>query len=348
MSATASDSLRVMMLGWHYPDEAVLERETFADDNISFDIRRWDEDPTFRMSEADCAKYDALIQHHGAGRLSEPEAWYTRCRIVVRAGVGVENLDLATWGGMGVPVTNVPDYGTYEVADHAIALMMSLTRGVTQLDAMLRADPVAGWKYHAPPLIRRLAGAVFGVIGMGPIGIAAARRAAGFGMRVVFYDPFVAPGMELGLGFERASELAELMSVSDVVSVHAPGTPKTVNMLDAAAFRSSKPGQIVINTARGQIINLDDLMAAIREGRIGGAGLDVLPMEPADPSHPLIAAWRNDEPWIRGRLVLTPHGAFYSPASMRDLRLKSVRQVLDYIRRGRLATCVNRKELKAP
>jgi D-3-phosphoglycerate dehydrogenase/C-terminal binding protein len=196
-------------------------------------------------------------------------------------------------------------------------------------------------------LIRRLAGAAFGVVGMGPIGIAAARRASSFGMRVVFFDPFLAPGMELGLGFERVHELSELMAAADVISVHAPGTPKTKNMLNASAFRSSKSGQIIINTARGQIIDLDDLTAAIRDGQIGGAGLDVLPMEPPDTSHPLIDAWRNQEPWLKGRLVLTPHAGFYSPASSRDLRLKSVQQVLDYFRHGRLTTCVNRKELES-
>ena len=340
-----ADNLHVLMMGWHYPDEAEIERIAFANEGITFDIRRWGLDPADRLSQEQCAAYDAVIQHHGAERFQEPEAWYRNCRIVVRAGVGTDNIDFAAWGRLRVPVVNVPDYGTNEVADHAIALMMTLVRGVAQLDAALREDPVAGWKYHTPPLIRRVAGAVFGVIGMGPIGIAAARRASGFGMRVVFYDPYLAPGMELGLGFERVHELADLMAISDVVSVHAPGTPKTKNMLDAKAFESSKAGQIIINTARGQIVNLDDLTQAIRDGRIGGAGLDVLPIEPPDTSHPLISAWRNEEPWIKGRLVLTPHGGFYSPASSRDLRLKSVQHVLDYVRHGRLTTCVNRREL---
>ena len=297
------------------------------------------------MDEAKCASYDAIIQHHGVERFQEPEAWFRNCRIVVRGGVGFDNVDLAEWGRLGVPVTNVPDYGTNEVADHAIALMMSLVRGVVQLDAGLRADPVAGWKYNGPPLIRRLAGAVFGVIGMGPIGVAAARRASGFGMRVVFFDPFLAVGMELGLGYERVHDLADLMAIADVISIHAPGSPKTRNMLDAEAFAESKPGQIIVNTARGQIVNLDDLEAAIRPCRIGGAGLDVLPVEPPEVTHPLIAAWRAQEPWIMGRLVITPHGGFYSPASSRELRLKAVQQVQDYFCSGRLTSCVNRKEL---
>ncbi|MBX3578708.1 MAG: C-terminal binding protein [Rhizobiaceae bacterium] len=345
MGTEAGKPLRVLMTGWHYPDEAVLERESFAAAGIAFDVRRWGEGAGPPLSEAECGAYDAIVQHHGAERLREPEAWFTQCRIVVRAGVGVDNIDMAAWGRLGIPVTNVPDYGTYEVADHAIALMMTLVRGTAQFDAALRADLVQGWKYHAPPLIRRLHGAVFGVIGMGPIGVAAARRAAGLGMRVVFYDPFVAHGMELGLDFDRAHELPDLMAAADVVSVHAPGTPKTKNMLDAAAFRHSKPGQIIINTARGSIIDLDALADAIRAGRVGGAGLDVLSVEPPDPAHPLIKAWRDEEPWIKGRVILTPHGGFFSPASSRDLRLKAVRQVLDYVETGRLTTCVNRREL---
>lgn len=345
MNAPATP-LQVLMAGWHYPDEAAIEREAFANDGVRFDIRRWGKDAGEPMDETQCAAYDAIIQHHGAERFREPEAWFRNCRIVVRAGVGFDNIDLAAWGRLGVPVTNVPDYGTNEVADHAIALMMTLVRGVAQLDASLRADPAGGWKYHTPPLIRRLAGSAFGVIGMGPIGVAAARRASGFGMRVVFFDPFLAVGMELGLGYERVHDLADLMAIADVVSIHAPGSPKTRNMLDAKAFAAAKPGQIIINTARGQIVNLDDLATAIREGRIGGAGLDVLPVEPPDVTHPLIAAWRADEPWIAGRVVITPHGGFYSPSSARDLRLKAVQQVLDYIRAGRLTTCVNRRELQ--
>lgn len=333
-------------MGWHYPDEAVLERQTFAAESIRFDIRRWGLDPQDRLSEDRCAEYDAVIQHHGAERFREPEAWYRNCRIVVRAGVGTDNIDFAAWGKLKVPVVNVPDYGTNEVADHAIALMLTLARGTAQLDAALRKDPEGGWKYHTPPLIRRLSGAVFGVVGMGPIGMAAARRAAGFGMRVAFHDPFLPAGIEIALGYERIAELSDLMAVADVVSVHAAATPRTKNMLNAAAFAASKAGQIVINTARGSIIDLDALADAIKSGRVGGAGLDVLSREPPDTAHPLIAAWRNEDDWIRGRVILTPHGGFYSPSSMEELRLKSVRHVIDYVRLGRLTTCVNRRELE--
>lgn len=342
-----SDPLRVLLLEWLYPDNADLEREVFAAENIEFDIRRWRANTTDHLDTETCACYDAVIHYHGAERLREKEEWFSNCRLLVRAGVGTDNIDLAAWGKMGVPVANVPDYGTHEVAEHAIALMFGLVRGIAEFGSALRADPVAGWRYDAPPLIRRLSGSTFGVVGMGPIGIAAARRAAGLGMKVVFYDPYVAAGTELGLGVERVHALQDLLALADVVSIHVPGTDSTRNMFDASAFSASRPGQIIVNTARGQVLNLDDLAAAIRQGRIGGAALDVLVPEPPNPDHPLIRAWRDAEPWIAGRLIITPHAAFHSPSSARDLRLKSVEQVINYLRHGRLSSCVNRGNLQA-
>src|SRR4051812_30384634 len=124
-----------------------------------------------------------------------PVAQYPRCRIVVRMGVGYDNLDLAAWGARGVPVCNVPDYGTTEVADHAIALMLSLVRGTAVYATAIAADPVRGWDWGAAPLVRRLRGSSFGVLGLGRIGLAAALRARGFGMEIVFYDPYAPSGV---------------------------------------------------------------------------------------------------------------------------------------------------------
>jgi D-3-phosphoglycerate dehydrogenase/C-terminal binding protein len=154
--------------------------------------------------------------------------------------------------------------------------------------------------------------------------------------------------MELATGFERAGSLAELAAASDVISVHAPLTDETRGMLDAACFAAAKPGLIVVNTARGPIVDLDALADALRTGKVAGAALDVLPKEPADPAHPLFRAWQAGEAWIAGRLVLTPHAAFYSPASLTDLRRKSVEVAIAYLRGGRLMNCVNRELLAGP
>jgi len=164
-------------------------------------------------------------------------------------------------------------------------------------------------------------------------------------MRVVFYDPYLLNGADLATGYERVDSLAALAARSDVLSIHAPLTDATRGMIGAACFAAAKPGLVIVNTARGPIVDLDALTDALRTGRIAGAALDVLPKEPADPAHPLIRAWRDRETWLDGRLVLTPHAAFYSPASLVDLRRKSVEVVVTYLRDGRLTNCVNQEFL---
>jgi D-3-phosphoglycerate dehydrogenase/C-terminal binding protein len=224
--------------------------------------------------------------------------------------------------------------------------MLSLTRGTATYHGALRSDPAAGWKFADAPLVRRLRGAVIGIIGLGRIGLAAGLRAQAFGMRVHFYDPYLPNGADLSVNFTRMRKLEDLMAISDVVSVHAPLSDETRNIMGAKAFACAKPGLILINTARGPMVDLDALATAIRDGKIGGAGLDVTPVEPADANHPLISAWMRGEPWLEGRLTLSPHAAFYSPASIEDMRRKSIETVLDYLREGRLANCVNREFLE--
>jgi D-3-phosphoglycerate dehydrogenase/C-terminal binding protein len=270
---------------------------------------------------------------------------YPRLRGLVRCGVGFDNIDLETWGRRGVAVFNVPDYGTSEVADHAIALMLALTRGTATYHGALRDDPAGGWNHLAAPAVRRLRDAVFGVVGLGRIGLAAATRARGFGMRIAFYDPYLPSGMEIAVGARRCRTLGELMSISDVLSVHAPASEETRGMIGAGALDDAKPGLVLVNTARGSLVDLDALFEALRSGRIAGAGLDVLPKEPADPQNPLVAAWRNREPWLEGRLTLSPHAAFYSPSSLIDMRTKSVETLVGYLTTGDLANCVNREFL---
>jgi lactate dehydrogenase-like 2-hydroxyacid dehydrogenase len=247
-----------------------------------------------------------------------------------------------------VPVCNVPDYGTTEVADHAIALMLSLARGTSFHHDALRADPKAGWRPRAAPLALRLRTAVFGVVGLGRIGLAAARRAEAFGMRVVFFDPYRPNGTELAVGYARVKSLEELMGMSDVVSVHAPLSAETHHMIDAKALAAAKKGLILVNTARGGVVDLDALFEALRGGQIGGAALDVLETEPADPKHPLIKAFVARAPWLEGRFTLSPHAAFFSPAAQFDMRYKTAEVAVTYLREGRLMNCVNEEMLRTP
>jgi lactate dehydrogenase-like 2-hydroxyacid dehydrogenase len=337
--------MRLLLANWAYDDDAVMERELLGKEAV-LDLRRWVPGKVQPLAVADCASVDAVVNYSAVDLIGADPAAFPKCRIVVRSGVGFDNVDLEAWGKRGVPVCNVPDYGTTEVADHAIALMLALARGTATYQGLLQSEPAKGWRFAAAPLVRRLRGATFGVIGLGRIGLAAALRAQAFGMRVAFYDPYLPTGAELSAGFARAMTLEALMAVSDVVSVHAPLSAETRGLVGAKILAAAKPGLILVNTARGPIVDLDALGEAIREGRVGGAGLDVLPVEPADANHPLIAAHVKKEAWVDGRLVLSPHAAFYSPSSIEDLRRKSVEVVADYLRHGRLANCVNGAFLK--
>ena len=268
-----------------------------------------------------------------------------RCRIFVKMAVGFDDVDLETLGKRGIAVCNTPDYGTREVADHSIALALTLTKSIAFHDERLRADPVRNWQPALNPFGQRLSDYTFGVIGLGRIGTAVALRAKAFETDVVFYDPYKPNGSEFSLGVRRADSLGELMAQSDIVSVHAPLNEETRGLVGAEAFAASKKGVIVINTARGPIIDLGALHDAMRSDQVLAAGLDVLPDEPANVDEPLIAAWSGNEEWIRHRLLVTPHSAFYTPQSLRDIRAFSARTAARYLRDGRLESCVNESYL---
>jgi lactate dehydrogenase-like 2-hydroxyacid dehydrogenase len=269
-----------------------------------------------------------------------------KARIVVRNGVGFDVIDLKATGEAGIPACNVPDYGTTEVADSAIAMMLTFARGTAALDAALRADLKTGWTHEHNVTAKRLRGATFGVVGLGRIGTAAGLRARAFGMNVAFYDPWLPNGAELSFGFTRARTLNDLLGISDVVSIHSPLTTETRGLINAAAVAAIKPGAFIISTARGAICDTSALVEGLKSGKLGAVGLDVLPKEPGTTDDPFVAAWKANEPWIRGRALLNPHSAFYSPDSNRDLRTKALETALFYLRDGTLGNCVNAEFLR--
>jgi phosphoglycerate dehydrogenase-like enzyme len=339
-----TEDMLVLMPDALFEDDAEIEREVLGE---GAEIAVHQELVADRIPDADWRRADALIVYYGVPIDREVVDRLDGCRVLVRAGVGYDHIDIVACGARGIPVCNVPDYGTTEVADHAIALMLALARGLVSYHARLLADPHAGWHWAGAPLVRRLRGGTFGVVGMGRIGTAASRRARALDMEVCFYDPYLPDGTELGLGCRRAGSLEALLARSDVVSLHCPLSDDNRDMIDEAALRAIKPGALLINTARGGLVDLIALEAALREGHLGGAGLDVLPGEPPDPDHPLIQAFRRREPGLDGRLLLTPHVAWFSAAGRADLRRKSAETVRDYLRERRLRNCVNKAALEA-
>lgn len=332
--------MHLLLANFNYDDDATLERKLIGR-KATMHLLRAKPGKAAEIPRSLAARVDAVINYTAVEPIGLPPSAFPKCRIVVRSGVGFDNVDLAAWGKRGVPVCNVPDYGTSEVADHAIALMLALTRGTATYHDAVRGDPVGGWAFAVAPLVRRLRGAVFGVVGLGRIGLAAALRARAFGMDIAFYDPYLSSGSEIAVGMRRVKSLAALMKEADVLSLHAPLSDETRGMIGSAALARAKPGMVLINTARGPIVDLTALHRALKSGRVAGAGLDVVEREPAPPDHPLIKAWSAREPWLDGRLSISPHAAFYSPASIRDLRSKSIETVLNCLDGGPAANCVN-------
>lgn len=302
-----------------YPDDNV-ERRVLGE---SVRVLRRDVATLADLDAADCAETDGLMVFRHW--LSAADlARFPKVRAIVRMGVGYDRIDRAAAAARGVVVCNVPDYGTTEVADHAIALMLALRRGLLLHHDSQRAEPPAAWVATNHPLLRRMGVQTFGVVGLGRIGTAAALRAKALGMRVVFYDPALPNGTELALGIDRAASLEALLRQTDALSIHVPLTPATKGMIGAAELAMLRPNAVVVNTARGPVIDLDALEAAMRSGHVAGAGLDVLPVEPpAEPVPGLLRAYRAREPWQAGRLIITPHSAYLTPEAFDDTRLKS-------------------------
>lgn len=341
-----SEAARILILDPQFADTPDIEREVLGPGP---EIALWRPDGPAPLDAALLGGADVVINCRSRHRLGADRiAAMRRARLVVQAGVGFNHIDLGACAARGIAVCNTPDYGTAEVADHALALMLTLMRGTAAYNARLLARSSA-WSTSELALgpVRRLRGLVFGVVGLGRIGLAAALRARGFGLEVAFHDPYLPPGAELSTGFRRHRTLPGLLAEADIISLHCPMTAETERMIDAAALARIRPGAVLINTARGGIVDLDAVYDALREGRLGAAALDVLPEEPPDPSHPLIAAWARQEPWLEGRLLLTPHAAFYTPESLADMRRLSAEAAADFLRDGSLRACVNRDLLRA-
>ena len=289
-------------------------------------------------------KADAILAWHELQYSAEIIDKLDRCKVIVRIGVGFDNVDLIASGKKGIPVCNVPDYGTNDVADHAIGLMLSLARGIFAYSEKVRESN--SWDWNNAGELHRLTCATLGIIGLGRIGTAIALRAKALGMYIIFYDPYLPDGQDKALGVVRCENLSGLLEQSDVVSIHTPLSKETRGMADSTFFTKMKKGSIFINTARGAIVSLDALTEALKTNHLRGVGLDVLPQEPPDPDHPLIKAWRSKERWISQRLIITPHAAFYNKESYEEMRRKAALEARHVLEGKEPKNCVNKPFLE--
>src|ERR1700746_757457 len=244
------------------------------------------------LDPADCAAVDGLMIMRYAVTAEDIDR-FPCLRAIVRMGVGYDRIARPAAAARNILVCNVPDYGTAEVADHAMALALSLRRGVILYHERQRQSPPAAWGPVKGELIRRLGVQTFGIIGLGRIGTAVALRARAFGFRVMFFDPHLPNGAELALGIARAATLEDLLRQTDTLSIHTPLTPETRGMLRAPEPALLRQGAVVVNTARGPIIEPAGSQSLLRDGHIGAGGLVVRPLEPpVEPIPELLRAYR--------------------------------------------------------
>jgi D-3-phosphoglycerate dehydrogenase / 2-oxoglutarate reductase len=238
----------------------------------------------------------------------------TRCKVIGRFGLGVDNIDIAAAAELGITVTYVPDYCMHEVSDHAMALLLALARKIPFSNNLVQAGR---WEMPAVVPIHRLAGRVLGLVGFGNIPRAIAPKAKAFGLRVATHDPFVSQAAFAAAGVEAMS-FERLLEISDFVSIHAPLVPATRGLFNAEVFRRMKKGAILINTARGPLVDEAALIAALDSGHLGAAALDVVAVEPLARESKLIG---------RDNVILTPHTAFYSVEALDELQTKCASDV---------------------
>ena len=270
---------------------------------------------------------DALIVYHTFPITAATFCRLSRCRVIARAGVGYDNLDIESARQHNIPVANVPDYGTEEVADTALGLLLSLTRAISSLNQGLLENRL-DWDRRDLPEVRRLRGRSIGIVGLGRIGTAMAMRAKILGLKVIYYDPYKPHGFDKSLGIERAESLDQLLRRSFILSVHCPLTDETRKMLGVTALEKLPRGAFLINTARGGIVENTVIPELISSGQLSGAGLDVLETEPPPDDHPLIRAWQDPHHPAHHRIILNPHRAFYSAEGILEIREKSARTCL--------------------
>jgi D-3-phosphoglycerate dehydrogenase len=270
---------------------------------------------------------DALVIRSGTKVTADVIEAGPRLRVIGRAGIGVDNVDVPAATKRGIVVVNTPEGNNVTTAEHAIALLVSLARHIPQATASMKAGRWEKKKFAGMELYNRS----FGVIGLGNIGRIVADRARGLGLRVIACDPHIAPALAQKLDVELVG-LEELFERADAISVHVPRTKETTGLLGRAAFARMKDGVLVVNAARGGIVDEDALLEALESGKVAGAALDVFVQEPPPADHPLVA---------HERVICTPHLGASTDQAQLNVSIAVAEQVRDYLLEGAVRNAVN-------
>ncbi len=258
-----------------------------------------------------------------------------RCRVICQYGVGLDGIDIEAASRAGIIVTHTPLYCRDELAEHTVALMLAAVRQVAAYDRSVRAGV---WDYNRSVPLRRVRGSTIGLVGFGRVGRAVAERLAGFGTKILAADAFVAEDEFTRLGVRRVT-LDELLASSDIISLHVPLDETTRGLVDRTFLSAVRPGAIIVNTARGAIVDSASLAEALDRRTIAIAALDVLDVEPPPPDHPLLS--RDD-------CIVTPHAGFLSPESLADLQRDAALEVRNALNGQIPRFAVNAAQLAEP
>ena len=302
-----------------------VERREFAKIDAEVFLASATDEETLKREAADC---DALFVEFAQLTRNVISA-LERCKVVVRTAIGYDNIDVKALTEKGIMFANVPDYCIDEVSDHTIALILACCRKITALDRQVKSG---GWDESVARPMRRVKGLVLGLYGYGKIARLVARKAQVMGFQVQSYDPFIPAEAMAGDGVQYAADADALLKTSDVLSMHVPLLDSTKNCMNEETFSKMKPTAYFINTSRGGLMEQEALYAALRDGKIAGAAIDVTPVEPPDLTHPLFSL---------ENLIATPHIAYYSEEAEMDLRMKAIENAVLALTQGRPKYYVN-------
>jgi len=276
---------------------------------------------------ATIGSFHGLIVRSSSTVTAEVIAAATNLRVIGRAGIGVDNIDVPAATQKGIVVMNTPAGNNVTTAEHAISMMLALARSIPQATASMKSGKWEKGRFVGSEVFKK----ILGIVGIGNIGSLVAERALGLKMRVIAYDPFITPAAAQKLGVELVS-LDELYARADFISVHTPLTPETRNLISAAAFGKMKKGVRLINCARGGIVDEEALAAAIRDGHVAGAALDVFADEPPPADHPLLNL---------DQVICTPHLGAATDEAQTNVAIAIAHQVVNYLTRGVIQDAVN-------
>jgi D-3-phosphoglycerate dehydrogenase len=315
-------------------DNLDWEEQEFASAGLTFQTHQLKHEPEDDLIRA-TREADIIIVNMARITPLVVESW-KRCRLVIRHGIGYDNVDVRALTRAGIPLVNIPDYCVEEVAEHAIALILNAARKVTVSQKILRASIELGrWDFRAAVPVHRMKDQQLGIIGCGRIGSRVYQKLSHFGFRLAVCDPYLSEERRVSLGVHPIS-LDQLLSTSDFVTLHAPLNADTRRLINANTLRQMKSTAYLVNTARAGLIDQDALVAALEQGTIAGAALDVFEQEPPLPSDPLL----NIE-----NVVLTPHLSWYSIEAEWSIRRSIVRIVNEFAAGMTLQNVVNSVEL---